>query len=502
MKKKDFLHRNFSDTNQHQNLRTTVINERRIQLDSTSCERIMKSSCYNVYAQGNGAIASYANQVRSDKLAVNLKLQEENLAKALEALEQSKAFLRDPSHILGSLKTKHGEIAEHLHVDFSNADRLIVGKNPEYTFENVHRTGPIDYLHNGAMIQSKFCQKDYSMNAILEHLEKYPWFIKEGGSYNIPFDHYNKIKEILSMSPEEVARLSSSDGGKVAKSVIEKVKQLETQYGVNFDDVVTPSQLNYDEVQLNTAETTIENKAAEIAEKNEQQNDMYKDQAKPTFREGAKVAAIAAAVDGVLSFGTSFISVMKYKDVKDFTADDWKNILKDTAIGTARGGITGAGVYALTNLTNMSAPWAAAIISSVLGLITETIRLVKGDISIDDYLYNLSGLVVNGVVSAGGAVLGQMLIPVPVLGAVIGSLVATQILNLIKKYLCGGTYYTLLNKMLRELELSSAYNDLADAIAKSDIAFQYLIDTSVSEENRYNDLKEHDAFWECQLNLI
>ena len=69
-----------------------------------------------------------------------LRQQDLRLIDALSELAVLKEFIGDPSHILGSDSSKHGEIAEHMQVNKTNARRLINCLEKEYSFECITRT--------------------------------------------------------------------------------------------------------------------------------------------------------------------------------------------------------------------------------------------------------------------------------------------------------------------------------------------------------------------------
>lgn len=71
--------------------------------------------------QAIAAWITHLNQMRLDTLIEKLNRQDINLEEALKELEKIKQFIGDPAHILGSVTTKHGEIAEHMQVNFENA---------------------------------------------------------------------------------------------------------------------------------------------------------------------------------------------------------------------------------------------------------------------------------------------------------------------------------------------------------------------------------------------
>lgn len=455
----------------------------------------------NVKSQGIGSFVNEINQIRADELLRNLSRQDVNLVEALNELQQIRDFYASAEHILGSLKTKHGEVAEHVQVGFVNADKIIIGQSPTHTFDGVSRTAAEDYLKNGLPVQSKFVQKNLSIDAINEHLNRYPDFLSKGGSYDIPCDFFDKIQEWRKLTPTELRNLPSAEGGDVARYVIKKIQDFEKTNNVKFEDVVNPTQAAYNEVQLGTVDNTVDNKEKEIAKADEAERQKYELKARASLKEGLKVAGIAAAIDGVLSFGTAIISKFNQgKKLSEFTDDDWWDIFKETGKGTARGGITGGSIYALTNVAGMPAPLAAGIVTAAFRLAREAMQLSKGNISTDDFIYNVQQLATDAAVSGVGAAVGQYLIPIPGVGAIIGSFVATKVLGIIKENLSGGSYYDLVNKAKYQNELTSVYRSVSDSLERSRKTFEDMVQTYASQTQQYLHYKQQDMIMKNKLS--
>ena len=77
-------------------------------------EQILKSTQEQTVASW----VNQLNQIRLDDLMEKLTAQDCNLEDAWAELQELKYFISAPEHILGSLQTKHGEIAEHVQVNF------------------------------------------------------------------------------------------------------------------------------------------------------------------------------------------------------------------------------------------------------------------------------------------------------------------------------------------------------------------------------------------------
>ena len=111
--------------------------------------------------------------------------------------------------------------------------------------------------------------------------------------------------------------------------------------------------------------------------------------------------------------------------------DEWvinaiKGIGIDTAKAAAEGGISGFAIYSITNFTSISAGPAAAGVSLAFSVSELAYRKSTGAISDEEFKESCQMAALNAAVSAVGAAIGQELIPIPLLGAWIGSFIATQ----------------------------------------------------------------------------
>lgn len=444
----------------------------------------MSNSTDNITLQGIGGTVDAINCMRIENYVENIQFQNINFENAMNELNKARDFLGSPEHILGSAATKHGEVAEVFDVRFGNADRIIRGEDPNFSFDGVGRTAAEDYLKNNLPVQSKFVQRNLSMDAVLKHLNDYTDFV-HGGTYCIPKDFYEQIEVWMKLSQKELTNLPASEGGKQAQIVIDKIKELEKITNKKFTDLVEASQVNYDQVQLKRAGDTIDTKEQEIIKVDGEKREEYWRMSRASVEEGLKTAGIAAVISAVVSFAESLIGILKTKNknLSELTKEDWAEIFKETGIGAVKGGASGGAIYALTNVAGMSAPLAAAIVSATLGVAAQAIRLYKKEISFDDFMYNILDVAVDAAVSAVGAFVGQMLIPVPALGAIVGSIVTTTVLNLVKKYIFGGGFYELVKQAHREKEFSDEYKPLMLAFERSTSEWRR-IDDCISNQLR------------------
>ena len=396
----------------------------------------MKNTTNNVIGQGIGAGVAHINQLRTDQLLANLNNQDINLENAIAELDALRSVVNGT--LQGSENTVHGIIAEHTQVHFSNARDHVIGKEPTY-FKELDLGSPIDYWNGNTPIQSKFIGGVNSdglqtikqtltnkQTGIAGHLSKYPDFLKDGGIYQVPKDQYEHALDLLSKPTTELSRGDYN--------TVQTIREFERVNNVKFEDVVKPSVAKYGEVQKNVIENTIDKEEASIIETDEIKRVELHNQAKATIKQGAQIAAISAAIEGTLSFGIAVITKFKQgKKINDFTKEDWKEIFSNTGGGVVKGGARGASVYTLTNLTKVNAATATALVTITIGAITLTTKFAKGELSSKEYTDNLQQLGVETGVSAATATIGQVLIPVPIVGALVGSMVGNVILGEIQR---------------------------------------------------------------------
>ena len=387
-----------------------------------SGERIAKST----QEQAVAAWIDFRNVLRLHELAERLANQDINFEAAMAELQKLKIFVSDPTHILGSIKQKHGEIAEHVQVAFMNAEQRVVGQAASHTFDGVGRLAPEDYLRFGKMVQSKFYMGvSGTLTAIADHLDTYPWFLDEGGSYDIAKNHYNELMRIYNGGATGAA-LTDSD-----RKLYEAIKDWEALHNVKFDNVVHPSAVNYDDVQLETVHNTIQTEEAKIEETDQQKREQAHAEAKPSLKEGAKVTLTAALLEGGVAFVIGVYKKKKAgKKIAEFTKEDWKELGIDTGVGAGKGAIRGSTVYVLTNFTSVPAPMASAMVTATLGMLAQAYKLNNGDITAEEFIDASEAICLDVTMSAVSSMLGEILIPVPILGAIIGNTVGMFMMNI------------------------------------------------------------------------
>ncbi|MEQ4531842.1 MAG: hypothetical protein ABN478_11175 [Mixta sp.] len=364
------------------------------------------------------------NQARIKDELFSLSQQDRAFELAGEQMLKVRDFIASPDNILGSMNTKHGEIAEQVEVGVRNARQAIEeGLQDDSafraTFNGVGRTAPEDYMIDGVEVQSKFINGiNNNLTHVLRHMETYPDFTQGEPFYHIPKDSWQTIQDVIDGKPVE--GLSA----KTVQAIRDKVAEIESTTGRPFNDVVRPGVSDYKDVQWGKIDETLDKHDQELAEQNEAKKAEIVDDHQPSLSEGLRATAMGAAFGGAFALGTGIYR--KYRDGKnifrgEFDGQDWQDVGLDTLKGAAVGGASAAAIYTLTNYASLGAPFASALVTAAKGMGSLALSYQRGEIDADEFtdlgLIICAESAIVGVMSAAG----QVLIPVPVLGALIGS---------------------------------------------------------------------------------
>lgn len=429
------------------------------------------------------AWVEYLNQLRISALLDSLHAQDVNLDNALRSLDDAMRTINVEiiQRNRGGEKGMHGFIAEVAEVGIENAKNLVQGKAG--TTQWVNDNG-VDDLRRGALhIQQKFVNAGghYSLTAVLNHLDKYPDFLKENGVYQIPKDHYDTVKYLLGLSPKEAGKLAKSNGQptygdwKLVHSVFD-------DKNITLDDLESAS-ITYDQAQRDAIGKTMQDERRSVKDTDKQRRASMRDQANPSMREGMKAAGVAAIMEG----GTETVLAIRSKiqdgrRLNDFDANDWAEIAQSGGLGIAKGGVRGAGVYLLSNVAKTPAAAASAMVTAAFGIAEQANLLRNGEISEIDFYENSTSLSLDVAVSTLSSTLGQAVIPVPVLGALIGNAAGTFIWKVAKDSL-NKYEQDLVNGYVAERqeldkELAQQYQVYVESLNASLSAYYNLLDTA------------------------
>ena len=435
----------------------------------------MKENVYQT-TQIIADVVSQANLHRDQQLQAALGQQESAFAQAIKQVNQVRDFVGSPEHILGNPQTKHGEIAEQVEVGIRNARSLLHQQTPGATFDGVGRTAPTDYRIDNVDVQSKFVNGfGKNLDHVLEHMKQYDSFGRDGSYYHIPKDHYEVIQRIS--QGQSVKGVSQSTVQKIQA----KIQEVEQLSGKPFHEVVKPGISNYGEVQQGKIHETLDKHERSLKDGNKELKQEICLKHQPNLGEMAQVAVTGSAIGAGLRI--AFKLFEKYKQGKnpfkgDFTTADWQEIGVTAAEGGATGGISGAAIYALTNFANLSAPFAGAVVGAGCAIASLGQRYASGEITADKFLELGQLACAESAIVGIAAAVGQASIPIPVLGAVIGTIAGRMVVDFGKQYLGKEA-----DKLKKRLE-----TDYNQCLAKIDCAYREVIAKIIAEFEQLGDL--------------
>lgn len=438
--------------------------------------------------QAVAAWVNHLNQLRLDNLLSALGRQDMNLHDALASIDGAiqKIDLEVVAANRGGVKGMHGFIAEVAEVGVGNARSQILGEDAVYQW--VNDNGPVDLIRGGVEIQQKFVLAGgrLGLGAIAEHLERYPDFVKNGGTYQIPRDHFEIIQKLHAMPPEEARKFLTRSGDGPSLRDWERVQDFFGQGSMGIDSL-EPSNLDYNQVQQGTYNSTLEAEKESLRTTDQSRRNSAYQESRPTLQEAAKATAVAAAIEGGTAFVMAVVEKRRQgKKLKEFTSEDWTDIAGQTGLGFAKGGVRGLSIYTLTNFTATSAAVASSIVTAGFGIAEQANKLRRGEIDELEFIDNAELVALEAAVSALSSFVGQALIPVPVLGAVIGNTagiimyktVSTSLsqreAELIERYLD--------EQRVLDERLASEYQELIEMLDASMADFLDLLDRAFSPD--------------------
>lgn len=435
--------------------------------------------------QAVAAWVNYLNQLRIDTLLSKLVTQDIYLDKALGSIDGVLKTIRNEivDRNRGGLKGMHGFIAEVAEMGVGNAKQLILGQ--EATHQLLNDNGPVDLVINARNIQQKFSMAGgrFSLDAVLAHKLKYPDFLQGGGVYQLPRDHFDAIQTLVGMSEGEAMEQLVGGDWPFSMRQWRRVNDFVLENDINVD-TLRPSTFEYQDVQRGVYEQTLAQEKEGLKETDRAQRQEAYDASKPTVQEGAKATLGGGAIEGVTALVLAIRAKRKMgKQLRDFDATDWQEIMQDAGFGSMKGGVRGLSLYVLMNFTATPAAVASAIVTASFSIAEQAHLLRGGEISELEFVENSELLSLDAALSALSSLVGQAVIPLPIIGAVIGNSIGQIMYSSVSSALsereaCLIEEYAQTQRELDErlegehADLLSQFNEsLADYLALLDAAF-------------------------------
>lgn len=161
-------------------------------------------------------------------------------------------------------------------------------------------------------------------------------------------------------------------------------------------------------------------------------NDIIKIQyvMKNAMKAGLQSAAIAAGINMILSLSVKLVKEEKF--FWDYEADDWKDVLFDIGIGGIAGGISASILNIVGSYSASAVPGVSALLMATFGIASLVPDYLDGKLTTDEFIVEVEMICFDVALILLTGVMGQTIIPVPALGAVIGSvagMIATVIIQ-------------------------------------------------------------------------
>lgn len=353
----------------------------------------------------------------------------------------------NPDYVDQNIKQQAGFAAEDKYTARQNAEKIIKGEK-----ERVVRTDDMGRVNDplfdhvcvdgdgivipGTGEQMKFVGSNPKECLNKLESEKFQKYLDADATITVPSDYYDGIiSEIDSriQSLESQKKYAQDNGNKTLADSIDKKIQKEKKIRASVKDSgITNEEAVY--ARLHPKLSTV------------------KDIAKLSHRAGIEQAKYGAAISGGFSLIRNVVAVAKGE--KDATAAA-KDFVIDTGTGAVASYVTafaGTSIKATMQNANSSAIRAlsktnapAAMVTSAIDVSKSMVRYIRGEISGTDCLIEIGEKGAGNLSAAMFAVAGQALIPIPVVGAMVGSMIG---------YALSSTFYKELVNSLKQAKLS------------------------------------------------
>lgn len=366
------------------------------------------------------------------------------LKKSLKSISKSKI---NQEYKKSNYKQQAGFSAEVKEVANKNAENIIkgtnkrkiraddIGKVNDSLFDHFELDGKGNILSKSAS-QMKFVgnnSKD-SLNRLMSN--KFSKYIENDVKIEVPSDYYDGI---MNEADSAIKKLNNQLKNQLNKGNIEQANQLRKKID------------KYKKIQKNLKKSSVSNKEAIFARKHPKLS-TAKSVTKLSVDAGIETAKSSAMIGGSVSLVRNIVSYAKGEEDKDTALI---NVTKDTTFSLASGygtGHVGATVKGLMqnsknqSVRNLSKTNLPAVMVQVAITSYKTLsKYFSGEINDKECLENLGEEGTGMISSALYSTIGQMIIPIPVVGSVIGGMVG---------YAISSASYCLLMDSLKKYQLS------------------------------------------------
>ena len=460
----------------------------------------MNQAVNRAFYQGIGAYVNCLNNLRIQDLQIAMKMIEDEARHVILNKDNASKILNYARDNIEDVILKnrggeyggHGFIAEFAEAGIVNARRAFEGLNP--IVKVLNDNGPADLLIGRNTIQMKFYN-----NLRDELAQSFHYSAKMKMMF--PKDHVLVYEKIMAGAKEV-----EFNGKKLSIKQITDIRQMinditESKGLTSYKSWMKSSVLNYDDAKRNSINKVLDLEKIKIDKKVKvkrrelaKKKILAKKNSLPNLREANKIAKNTFLLQGGLALMSAVYG--KYKEGKtifEFEQSDWLDCGLETVEGAVKGCISGYAIYGLTNVFKMSAPNASAFVTASYGMVDIITKLRTNEITEDEFINFITINTLDTTLATIGSCVGQTLIPVPVLGAVVGS-IATSIIWEIGKGILSDREQELIQNYRENLDnhiknLDDKYkiifNDIMDKYHKLGRLQDYSFDLSINTRLRF-----------------
>ena len=461
---------------------------------------MMNQAVNRAFYQGIGAYVNCLNNLRIQDLQIAMKMIEDEARHVILNKDNASKILNYARDNIEDVILKnrggeyggHGFIAEFAEAGIVNARRAFEGLNP--IVKVLNDNGPADLLIGRNTIQMKF------YNNLRDELAQ-SFHYSEKMKMMFPKDHVLVYEKIMAGAKEV-----EFNGKQLSIKQITDIRQMinditESKGLTSYKSWMKSSVLNYDDAQRNSINKVLDLEKIKIDKKVKvkrrelaKKKILAKKNSLPNLREANKIAKNTFLLQGGLALMSAVYG--KYKEGKtifEFEQSDWLDCGLETVEGAVKGCISGYAIYGLTNVFKMSAPNASAFVTASYGMVDIITKLRTNEITEDEFINFITINTLDTTLATIGSCVGQTLIPVPVLGAVVGS-IATSIIWEIGKGILSDREQELIQNYRENLDnhiknLDDKYkiifNDIMDKYHKLGRLQDYSFDLSINTRLRF-----------------
>ena len=355
--------------------------------------------------------AAWSTLVAAHRSDTALRNQDRAFLDVMRELEVVREFVGPPRTIPGRTDTKHGGIAEEVQAGVSRAIDALYGRVPEGTFDGFPRTGPTETRVDTADIQSRYCDGlRNTLRDVASQAETYP-DAGDHARYRVPGDQdrHRQLEEPLPHGRTEDLSERSAAGMQDREDDLE----------------IEPGETSYPQVQRGQVHDTPDSREGMLVrEDGEPRHPAQVEQDRSPDGSDAAAALGAMAGGGVSLAQAIWVKCREGRNPfrGEFSSQDWKDVGLVVAEGTDAGAVAGRAVYILTNSTALAAPFAGAVASTLMGTGALLRDYHDGKIDGDQFVEMSLIIAIDAALAGLADRAGQTLVPLPMLGTLIGSL--------------------------------------------------------------------------------